>query len=157
MKKTKKKRERGRRSIEMRKVDLSYIAGLFDGEGCISIAKCSPRRIGNSPYYRLEVAVVMANEYIPKLFQFHFGGRTYKKKGMEYWRQQWQWHAGSEEAVDFLKAILPYLRLKRDEAKLALEFQSNKRVMAFERKPAGALAIEEAQRLLMKGLKDKTA
>jgi hypothetical protein len=141
----------------VRKADLAYVAGLFDGEGCISIAKCKPRYSGCSPYYRLVVAVAMANEYIPRFLKFHFGGRVSKRNApTERWKDQWQWHLGSDGAVAFLKAILPYLKLKREEAELAIEFQSNKRVI-FERKSANALAIEEAQRLLLAELKDKSA
>ena len=140
----------------MRKADLAYIAGLFDGDGCISIAKCKPRHPGCSPYYRLVVAVAMANEYIPRFLKFYFGGRVNKSSARrERWKDQWQWHLGSDDAVAFLKAILPYLKLKREEAELAIEFQSSKRV-TFERKSASALAVEEAQRLLLAELKDKS-
>ena len=104
-------------ALLMKKVDLAYVAGLFDGEGCISIAKCKPRWPGCSPYYRLVVAVNMANEYIPRLLKSHFGGWVNRSpKGKEHWRQEWQWHLGSKEAVAFLEAIMPYLKLKIEEA-----------------------------------------
>jgi len=48
------------------------------------------------------------------------------------------------------------LKLKREEAELAIEFQSNKRV-TFERKSANVLAVEEAQKLLLTELKEKSA
>ena len=112
----------------MNEVDIAYIAGLFDGEGCISIAKCAPRYEGCSPYYRLVVALVNTNEQAPRLLQSHFGGRVYLYGDNKSPRQGgtarpcWHWRAGGPECVEFLRVVSPYLKLKANEARLALKF-----------------------------------
>ena len=59
----------------MKKTEVAYLAGIFDGEGSISIIKTQPnlKNREKAPRYRLTVSVGMACEYIPNLFLFSFG------------------------------------------------------------------------------------
>jgi len=145
----------------MKKTDIAYIAGLFDGEGCIRINKNS----ANRNYYTLNVSVKMAWEWMPKYLHLAFGGSIHKYKMDKYYpnaKDQWCWNIRGKEATEFLKAILGYLRVKRAEAELAIVFQSKKlarsdywgiahkgKTMRTEEQ----IVLEEAQYILMKGLK----
>ena len=142
----------------MKKLELAYLAGIFDGEGCIQIARQKPQAQGWSTVNILRCQVGMANEYIPRLFQFHFGGSIrYQKPRAEKWQQQWYWCIRSYQALEFLKIILPYLRLKKAEAELGIKFQSEKKwVGGRNKKSAESLAVEEAQAILMSKLKRKS-
>ena len=139
----------------MKTTDLAYMAGIFDGEGCISIFKYDA---SHSYSYGLDVCIGMANKYMPELFYLNFGGRLYgyqPKRG----KYVWYWHIHSFEAGDFLETVLSYLRLKRNEAELAIEFLKGKKKeipRSLRRYTEGERAVMEAQRILMQHMKDKS-
>jgi len=150
----------------MKKTDIAYIAGLFDGEGCIMINKTIYRP---RTYYQLYVQVNMSSQWIIEYLQFTFGGSVHKYEHSQYYpnaKPQWAWKAYGLAAVEFLKAMMPYLKLKKSQAELGLLFQSkklsksdylreahpNKRFRTDEE-----LAVEEAQFILMKELKKSEA
>lgn len=149
----------------MKKADLAYIAGLFDGEGSISIhrTKHTPKRFIAPFVYTLTVQLGLANPLIPKSLRFAFGGHVSFQEARGNRRRFWKWQIASNKAVDFLTAILPYLRLKRDEAEVAIYYQKhrrkaggNKEQKGVRQKTEAELAFDEAQRILLKSLKDKS-
>ncbi len=136
----------------MKKTDLAYVAGLFDGEGCIQIIKTNGKGRG---LYNLRCSLEMTNEGLPRLLQVCFGGGCRRRNLPSPRQNQWEWTTLSRMAYSFLKAIYPYLRLKKSEADVAIEFQeamhtSPKRLTEKE------LAIREAQRILLSDLKKKS-
>jgi len=136
--------------------NLAYMAGLYDGEGYIGIVT-GKRKHRPTDDYRLYCKLGMCNPYLPQLFQSHFGGLLTTHK-LENRRRVWVWQIVNEPAAQFLKALLPYLRLKKNEAELGIEFRSRyKRAHSGRSKlPDSELAIREAQKTLMASLKDKT-
>jgi hypothetical protein len=131
----------------MKKVDLAYLAGYFDGEGSINIDRD----------YRLNCSVTSVNRWILELFRFNFGGGLAKNSP----RESYIWHIHSVNAMEFLKAICGYLRLKKAEALLAIDFQTRKEARKAARHYTGChqeltdeeLAVREATRILMQNLK----
>ena len=140
----------------MRETDLAYLAGLFDGEGCICIAKQKARK-GRHASYHLECSVSMANEYLPTLYRFSFGGSVYFYRDRHPNHQPaWQWHISARKAKIFLETISPYLTIKKGEAELAIKFQSAKKVGGRNaHKTEEEWILEEAQRLLLSNMKHK--
>ncbi len=135
----------------MKRTDLAYIAGIFDGEGCIQIVK----RTDRNGQHSLRASLEMANEFIPNLLQFYFGGSVHKRDFRSRgWQIQWHWVVSSNKAKLFIEAILPYLKLKRNEAELGLKFQSSMHTVG-ERLTDGEIAVREAQRILMSKMKIK--
>jgi len=140
----------------MKKVDLAYMAGFFDGEGCIFIYR---KTDGN---YQFCCTVTQTIRWILELFKFNFGGsihitgnkKRYKDMG---WHVCWEWKIGDQKALSFLKTILPYLVLKKGEATVAVKFQTDKKPQGIRFKTPeekdNARAVQEAQRLLIKNLK----
>lgn len=105
------------------KYHLSYAAGLFDGEGCIHIAK----RFTRKGRLRYNLLFNMANNKSPSVLEFMkklFGGSNiqtvFKKKGNPHWI----WFISGYKAEEMLLKLKPYLMIKKEECKLALEFQS---------------------------------
>jgi len=135
-------------------VRLAYLAGFFDGEGCITIIK-GKNHMGNVQY-SLRAIVSNTNDYVLQMYEFSFGGRIqkrkYKKPG---WRDCYAWELSSTRAYEFLKCVYPYLTIKKAQADLAFAFQEN------QSKYDGSnlklrdeeLSIREAQRILMQDLK----
>ena len=103
---------------EISKEDLAYYAGFFDGEGCIMINKRP-----NSGH-RLDVRISNTNKHILLGYISLFGGGLYKqKRRKDTHKDKWQWCLSTKASVLFLKTLYPYLRLKKAEALLAIEYQ----------------------------------
>jgi hypothetical protein len=131
---------------------LTYFAGFFDGEGYIGIAQ---RKGKISPRYQLDIGITSTNLWILQELKFKFGGSICKQGKTTLTRHQaWAWRLFSNQACAFLKMILPSLRLKRNQAELAIKFQSNKKNTYWQRLTKEQLVIEEAQKILMKQLKN---
>ncbi len=108
---------------------IAYAAGLFDGEGCISLSK-SHGRNGLTPWYQLHVKVSMTDLSPLELLHDSFGGsvctmnapsRKLTAKG-NLKRVIYQWQLKQYEAGAFLEAVLPWLLVKSRQAQLALEY-----------------------------------
>jgi len=100
---------------------LEYIAGLFDGEGCIMLSQFR----GNS-YIQLRVNVNLTNETIPTILHECFGGSLMIVPPKGNNKQQWMWRAIGKYAGEFLRLIYPYLIIKKEQAELGIKFQNNR-------------------------------
>ena len=142
----------------MKKTDLSYFAGLFDGEGCIGIRRSNYRK-GRYTALCLVCTVGMANLWMLESLKFAFGGGVYptKKKQTQH-KDLWEWTISSRQALAFLEAVLPYLKLKRAEAEVAINFQKakiNREHCGRRGLAKGERIIEEAQKIVLQELKRK--
>lgn len=99
---------------------LAYTAGLFDGEGSITIQKSTGKL---SPRYSL--AVTLANTYEPvvRWVADCNGGKVYKRKGVN--SPLWAWSISAHGAYAFLTKHLYHLRVKREQAQVAIDFQEH--------------------------------
>jgi hypothetical protein len=104
--------------------EKAYIAGLFDGEGCVHIAVNKPRPKGINPYHQLMVCVANTNQEIIKYLFDSFGGRVADNVRKENQQPCQTWWIYAKEANAFLKLIFPYLRIKKLQAEIAIKFQS---------------------------------
>ncbi len=101
--------------------ELAYAAGFFDGEGHIRIVQHSKK----TRCTMLQVSVTQATEKPLDQFVRAFGGTLHRRmvgyKGIKKVRYDWQSSNGVAER--FLRAVLPFLRNKADEAAVALEYR----------------------------------
>lgn len=115
-----------------KKTKLAYTAGLLDGEGCISIGKHTPT--SGSPQYQLSVRVSQKDGSAIDFLSGNFGGSVNiqsqskatfatgdKEKDWIY-----SWTVEGTKAIFLLKQVLPFLRLKKKQAELAIQFQQRK-------------------------------
>ena len=101
--------------------EISYIAGFFDGEGCVRIKKANQ---GGNSYYII-AHITNTNQKILKKVQDYFGGNTrLQEKGVN--KGIYNWCITSSEASDFLKTLLPFLIEKKEQAELAIHFHKRK-------------------------------
>src|SRR3989304_9522694 len=109
----------------MDNTELAYLAGFFDGEGCIRIICVKDRGYlyGN---HRLWIQVTNTNPII--MDKFHNLGWyiTERKNLKKHWKRCWVGVLKDNKALDFLQSIFPFLIVKRDEAQLAIDFQLRK-------------------------------
>lgn len=107
---------------ELTETQKAYLAGFFDGEGCISISKFQGKN-NRTPVYQLHVVIAQKISILPELCELAGVGSVHEKHDPNGTIYQ-QWRMSPHEGAAFLEAILPYLRLKGPEAELAIEYQS---------------------------------
>jgi len=157
----------------MKKTEFAYIAGIVDGEGSIGITRpmsfCSKKQTRGTgkrpdvvernkkghekgaircPY--VQVSVANTNEWLIHWLHFNFGGSIYCEqpgKNPLSKRACWRWNITNKKAAEFLKLVLPYLKIKQEQAELAILFQSNK--IPSKKVTDEQRAVEETQRLIM--------
>lgn len=104
--------------IELTEAEKAYLAGIIDGEGCITI--CKGARYENRV---VTVAVAMNDrEPLDLLFNIFGGCFVTLRKNNPKWRDGWRWAVKQRKAKVVLEAVLPYLRVKHRQVVLALEF-----------------------------------
>jgi len=109
----------------MNKEELAYTAGIIDGEGCIRLAKRGNTN-GLVSYY-IGVEVGMTNKDIIYWLKDKYGGSITIRNSHGNRKTRYDWSLRTKMAVDFLKMIYPYLRVKKYNADIALRFQSRRR------------------------------
>lgn len=108
----------------MKKIDIAYLAGIIDGDGCISIQKNSGVKS-----YRVIITVVQRDMPLIEYLFETFGGsvnaisvnRKFKK---DYYLR---WVITDKKAHTLLKLCLPYLKLKKKQAFIAYNLLKLKR------------------------------
>lgn len=109
-------------------MENAYFAGLFDGEGCISINKTKGSK--NKPYsrpgFQLRVSVTNTNFDILYELQNHYGGKVYSREKKNA-RTYGNWITVSNQCIKPLQLWLPFLIIKKEQALVALNFQSNRK------------------------------
>ncbi len=142
---------------------LSYLAGVFDGEGCVSICKKKKKGCINL-CYEVYLSVQMCDEIIPRLFQSVFGGSLikhgYNQKYYPHWRPKWMWSVCSQKTVPIMQDLLPYVLLKRPQMEVAIHLLANRtkhKNIGGKYIPASEeeLALKEADYILCKNLKGR--
>ena len=111
------------------KEELAYIAGLFDGEGTVMISRLNCKNRQVKFQYQLRVSIANCNKEILEWVKSVFAGKI-------YWNNQakvrnsngkvkpcYRWAIYDNNAEVFLRAIFPYLKLKRLQAETAFIFR----------------------------------
>lgn len=107
----------------MEKLDIRYAAGIIDGEGHVTIVKDSWDRKAYNPKYMVLIKVGMCNEEIPRLLCNTFGGTYRPRKRRQInpkWADAWNWELRGPRAYEALRRMQPYLRVKKEHAKLCV-------------------------------------
>jgi hypothetical protein len=140
------------------KPSLEYIAGFFDGEGCVSIVCITPEKIKNqkSNRYQLVVELTNTNEKIMKEIQSVIGGRlsSYGRRPAN-WKPSFRLIFASAKALDMLIKIAPYVRLKKPIVELGIEFQKQKVIGSHVIRDGGSKYYNKAKLLNQRGIKTK--
>lgn len=100
----------------MEKTDIAWLAGIFDGEGCIWSRW--PKRAN------VHVEIKMAHEATVRRINELFPGRFVLgniSAGALAKKPQWRWQLDTKKTKVFLELVLPYLFTKREEALIALK------------------------------------
>ena len=116
--------------------DRAYIAGLFDGEGCVSYKQYNRKRPHNKKAYptwqiRLEIAMtdksvlVWLNEV---LGVGTVGEKRYKTKYTAGWKKQWRWRCSHRDAFYVCCLIWPWSHVKLPEIQKIIQHYSERKL-----------------------------
>jgi hypothetical protein len=100
--------------------DAAYAAGFFDGEGSIGIYKATWKSVsGPKPFWQLHVSASQhqSRDHVLYWLCTHWGGGVYDYAT----KSAAEWRISSKAAIPFLRAVQPYLRVKRDEVDIVLK------------------------------------
>jgi hypothetical protein len=121
------------------KSKLSYLAAMLDGEGFFCISKTNAYYESGEiyPAFDLQIGIANTSEKLMKWLVSNFGQKyrplsqrtnTFAKKVCYQWRIERR-----ENQEVFILAILPYLIIKKEQAKTALQYIRLPRVAPTER------------------------
>lgn len=94
-----------------------YAAGLFDGEGTVTLSK-----IHKSNLYRSPTASVTSTSFeLVEYLKLTFGGFICNQKvAKEHYKQSWSWRIAHDKAIEFLTLVKPYIKEKKKLARIQL-------------------------------------
>lgn len=106
--------------------ECAYAAGFLDGEGCIYVRGPHGKAPHRSSY---SICVGLGNDDIrPILFiQRLWGGSISPGPVRANGKCNSRWTVTAKRATAFLQDVLPFLKVKREQAELVLELQTTKR------------------------------
>ena len=109
--------------------NIAYLAGLFDGEGCVTYKKYLSSQRDNRPNryqcWRIQLEIVMTDEATIQWCCDNFGGRCIPKPRKEY-KMQYRWRRGFREALEIAKAIEPFAVTKKTELQNIIKHYGDK-------------------------------
>lgn len=113
------------------KTEMAYLAGCIDSDGTIGVKKStySMRVTGDSgaATYSERVALRQTSPIVATMLRDCFGGSLYMTKpSVPNGKPLYSWAATDLRAVACIKALLPYLRIKRAQALNCLALRATK-------------------------------
>lgn len=104
---------------------LAYFAGIFDGEGHLSVElqRANGKNRGRD-YYSLRMIIANTNLEVIQWLIKHFNGGFMKDKKLEGCRQGYKFVLHGNKLYDILVACYPYLIIKKPIADIAIKFRA---------------------------------
>ena len=95
---------------------LAYVAGLFDGEGCVNFT-----RSGQAKTLVVRSMIRNTDSGIVQYLKATFGGRIEAAVHRDHpdWKPSFCWRLDGAAAVEFLNLIAPWVRIKQEQIFLA--------------------------------------
>lgn len=120
-----------RRSNYIRKeyseTTAAYMAGILDGEGCLSIGNYSGNRKNGDKHYQVNIAISSTDEalitWIVDTFGGYKGKYTPKQMSINGRKQVFRWQCSSDRLSHICEVCLPYLIIKKRQAEILLEMR----------------------------------
>lgn len=120
---------------QMEAEKLAYIAGIVDGEGSIMIMRQASKSFMKQraksgcfhphfhPCIRVGMCEKVALDFIVETTKI---GHVHTEKAYHHRRPMFRWMARSRlDCLQFLKLIMPYLKVKKKQAELCIKFMEN--------------------------------
>lgn len=117
-------------------LNMHYLAGYIDGEGCIGVAKVKARMAGSDHRYCPYLIITNTNfEILERIkFMYPLGRKILKNKKIEGRRQVYNLRIDGNELRRILSNLIPFLIEKKNQAILLLDFMETLRCKHEHRK-----------------------
>ncbi len=102
---------------------LNYLAGILDGEGSIGIEHLSPCKNRVKDYYTCRLCVINTSLTLVNWLKDNFKGQINIRKRVANLKICYRWHIFGTELENVLRAVEPFLKLKRKQAQLVLQYR----------------------------------
>ena len=119
----------------MKDTDLAYIAGLFDGEGCISYKQYMRQRRHQEKAYltwNIRMEMSMTDQSILRWVHEVLGvgtiGKRKNGRGSLVKKQQWRWRCHFRDAFYVCCALFPYAHVKLDKIQKIIDHYSDRKL-----------------------------
>jgi len=96
------------------KLDISYIAGLFDGKGSIYYKKVIEKRKTKNPtkVWKIRMEMSMPDKNVIELVHETLGCGTLREKKVAEKKKQWRWQCSHRDALYVCKLLWPHTVVK---------------------------------------------
>lgn len=103
-------------------ISIEYLAGLFDGEGCVDISQAKPKRGKRHGTYSICLRIAMTDIVLVNMLKDNFGGYIIggRKKSKPHHLEQACWRLRITEARKLIPKLLPHVIHKQEQLMLAL-------------------------------------
>lgn len=111
-------------------IELAYLAGLTDGEGCLTMQDNGTGCI--RPVYQLIMSDEDTVQWVADIAETP-ARRFAKHRALPHHKDQFRMKLTGERAVELTTALHPYLRIKKNQAEVFMEWMTTKHVKNPER------------------------
>ncbi len=114
-----------------KKMLLAYLAGAIDSDGTIGVKRSTYQmrvtKDSKQPTFSERIALRQVQQTIPDLLKNTFGGSLYiTEASSKNGKDLWSWAATDMKAAEALHKLLPYLKIKKNQALNALRLRKVK-------------------------------
>ena len=99
--------------------DIAYIAGLFDGEGCVTYSRTPRKRKGRknpSNTWNIRMEISMTDEPVIRwVHEILKAGTVNIRRPIKSWvgkKTQWRWRCSHRDAYGVAKLMWPFAQVK---------------------------------------------
>lgn len=106
-------------------IDIKYLAGLIDGEGCFSIQKRTGKQYRRGYYFFPRLFIRITDKAICPILKDNFGGYiTFSKSKKSNHKDAYRWTIQGKLLTGLLKDLIPHLIIKKQQANILLQFRN---------------------------------
>jgi hypothetical protein len=118
--------------------ELIWLAAFFEAEGTVHIIRNRAPAMSSGYQYQVRITLGQCHKAPVLRYQRAFGGTISKRvpKNPKH-NISFHWQCSSRQAVAALSAMLPFLEMKKEQAELAIEFQSLRKRGSPQRNASG--------------------
>lgn len=149
--------ERGKMEANERET-LSYLAGLLDADGYFSIMcsdSCQKRFGRANPQWFESIGLKQTIDIGPRLLKETFGGCIYMDKPSAVnGKPLFSWRISSRSAAICAARLLPFLRIKRKQARFLIRLGAHKALNGNKRLTQRSVAYRQSLRIRVRALND---
>lgn len=124
--------------MPLTEVEKAYLAGIIDGEGCIMLQRSTARSSAAYVFPVVKIANTSSDLVVWLRSKIEYGAWQYRSKMHEGCKDVHHWCVASNQAIDLLESVRPYLVIKARQADVvSAVWAENQAALAQHGRPFG--------------------